>query len=95
MPHMRNVHVGTIIELTDQGLTIKTPYGETLHIAVTAETRFPFGLDLQSGDQVVIFGERGDGTVQALGIKRIDSEQRNMHFRDRYKGPAQFFRPTP
>lgn len=94
-PRFRNVHVGAVTEVTEQGLMIKTRRDEGLRIVVAPETRFPFGLDLQPGDQVVVFGERDDDTVQALGVQRIDSKERHFRFRDsRRLAPPPFFHPS-
>lgn len=72
MHRMRQVHPGTIRELTDQGFILENPSGETLVIVISPQTRLPFGFDFGEGDAVVVFGERDNDTVRAAGIRKID-----------------------
>ncbi len=87
MPKNKDAHIGTITEITNDGFRIETPRGETLTIIVTSETRFPSGIDFQKDDRVVVLGQRDDGTVKALGIRRIDEmmEQHSLRNRGWYR----------
>ena len=91
-PRFRNVHIGEVTEVTEQGFMIKTRRDEVLRIVVTPETRFPLGLDIQQGDRVVVFGDRDDDAVQALGIQRIDSKENPWRVRGNHRpAPPPFF----
>lgn len=67
----QNVHLGTVLELTDDGFKIHDSLGDDLHIVVTPQTRLPLGFDFAEGDTVLVFGERDDDTVAALGVREI------------------------
>ena len=96
MKRLHDVHPGKITALTDSGFTIETPGGEPLAVVVSAQTRFPFGSDLQVNDIVVVFGNRDNTTIQAFGVRRIDEsiEPFQIHARPRGTEPPPFlFRP--
>ncbi|MDD5109734.1 MAG: hypothetical protein PHI63_00785 [Patescibacteria group bacterium] len=66
------VHPGTIREITPGGWRMESRRGENLRIDVTPETRLPPHTQFSTGDEVLIFGERRDDTIQAFGILRMD-----------------------
>lgn len=67
-----DVHVGMIREMTEDGFRIDNPRGGTVSIIITSQTSFPYGIDFQSGDRVIVLGGWNDNIVQAYGIRRID-----------------------
>lgn len=81
MPHSKDISQGTIEAITENGFVIMTPRGEKLNVAVTPETRLPYGFDFAEGNFVVVFGRREDGTIHALGVRKINDE-RQGNFRN-------------
>lgn len=61
------LHDGTTILLRDGG-------GATTTIHLTPQTRLPLGADFEPGDMLVVFGDQASGSVQALGIVEVDTE---------------------
>ncbi len=74
LQRMRNVHVGAIIEVTDGGFAMENRRRENLQVVVSPQTTFPLGTDFAEGDTVVVFGERNDSLIKALGIRKVDNE---------------------
>lgn len=70
-PHSRNIHPGVISELTPQGFVMQNRLGESLTVILTRRTRLPLGADFFAGDGVVVFGDRDDHTVHALGVRKV------------------------
>lgn len=68
----KNVHRGTVADVTDDDFRIANPWGERVRVLVTPETRFPHGIDVSEGDIVVIFGNQDNGAIHAFGIKKIN-----------------------
>lgn len=66
----RDVHRGQIIKISNTGFLINNRREEVLTVIVTRRTRLPMGSDFYLGDIVVVFGDRDDGVVQALGIQK-------------------------
>lgn len=76
LPRGEGVHRGSISGFTEKGLTITTRRGDVLEVQIASETAFPYGLDLQIGDEIVVLGERASSTIEAVGIRRIDERMR-------------------
>ncbi len=68
--HPPDVHRGIVINTTTQGFMLNE-IGEPITILITRQTRLPFGTDFEPGDQVLVFGDNDDHTIQALGIRKI------------------------
>lgn len=66
-----NIHRGMIIEMINNGFTMKDKREEILIVAINRRTWLPFGADFANGDIVVVFGPRDGGLVQAFGIQKI------------------------
>ncbi|MFA5954053.1 MAG: hypothetical protein WC817_00765 [Patescibacteria group bacterium] len=90
-----DVHKGIVTEVADENFDIQTRRGSVIHVTVTSDTRFPFGLAVQPGDNVVVFGELFENTIQALGIGRVDSDDLPAMPRPRHIGPPLFFPGVP
>lgn len=73
-PPQQNFVPGEIIEIISDGYRINTPRNEILKVIVTAQTQFPFGMDLVKGDNIVVIGDRSGDTITAAGIREIDHE---------------------
>jgi len=65
----KNIHRGIITEITRDGFIMENRRGETLTIIITRLTRLPLGADFSKGDMVVVFGDRENKTVRAIGIR--------------------------
>ncbi len=68
-----NVHIGMIREMTEDGFKIESPQGGTVLIAITSQTSFPYGIDFQNGDRIIVLGDWDDNIIHAFGIRRIDN----------------------
>ncbi len=64
-------NVGVIIETNESGFVMKNRGDDTLTVIIGPETRVPTGAVFEKGDEVFVFGNRNDGTVQALGLHKI------------------------
>jgi len=73
-----NIFPGTIVILSRDGFHLRDLHEEEFDIIVTAHTGFPFGVDFEEGDKVVVFGDRkGTSTVvEAVGVRRMDDRPR-------------------
>ena len=60
-------------------------------VRLVPETRLPFGFNFAEGDEVVVFGDRDDDTVEARGIVEIDDEM--MEPRPYRNIPPRMMRP--
>lgn len=76
LPRGDGVHRGSISAFTEGGLMLTTRRGDVFEVNIASETEFPFGLDLQLGDEIVVLGERASSTIEAVGIRRIDDRVR-------------------
>lgn len=73
-PPLHDVHRGVVSEITENGFTMETPRDEALNIIITPETRIISEEEIKKGDELVIFGARNDGTVQAIEIHQIEKD---------------------
>ena len=73
-PPPRNTFVGVISETFKNGFFIEDRNNVKVKVTISPKTRFPFGTELSEGDAVVVLGDFSSGTVQALGIREINSE---------------------
>jgi hypothetical protein len=69
---------GIVSEITDNGFLIKTRNNDALEIIVTPETRFPFDEEIKENDTIIVFGKRDNGSVQAIGIRKVDDDFRPL-----------------
>jgi len=69
-----DVHRGIIMEMINNGFTMRNRREEVLTIVVSRRTRLPLGADFSSGDIVVVFGPRDGNEVQAFGVQEIEGE---------------------
>lgn len=88
---LKDIHIGLVTELTADGFRLETRQGDSLLVIVTAETRFPRGVDFQKGDRVVVLGKQDNGGISALGIRRIGLGQEIQQRLPRNRG---WFRPV-
>ncbi len=68
----QNIHRGRILNIVRNNLIIRNRQSEQLRIIITPRTRLPWGADFSEGDTVIVFGNRADNTVTALGIQEIE-----------------------
>lgn len=73
-PPLHDVHHGIVAELIESGLIIETPRNEGLKIITTSETKIISKKEIKEGDELIIFGEREDGTVNAVEIRQIEKD---------------------
>lgn len=74
--HFEDILTGQITEMETRGFLMNDAVeGETFTIIITPRTRLPLGAGFIVGDEVVVFGPRGDHTVEAFGIQKIESEE--------------------
>lgn len=71
MPPKGNVTAGTVIQTQADGYIILTAEDETVTVIKNSDTRFPLGADFNTGDTIIVFGQADDGTIKALGIRKV------------------------
>ncbi len=76
MPRFQGVQRGVVEEITEKGFKIRTFDDQLLTVVLIGDTQFPPGKEIKQGDSVVVMGERGDDTVQAFGVRKIEDELR-------------------
>lgn len=67
-----NLIRGEIVKIEETQVHLETPEGEEVEINIGPQTRFPLGIDLAVGDNVLILGDRDGGTMTAFGIRRVE-----------------------
>lgn len=80
LEQLDTVHRGTIIAITDNGFQVENRRGEILTVIVSDQTRFPLGIDFEEGDSILVLGELHNGTIQAFGIRKVDSKHLRIRF---------------
>ena len=70
----RNIHPGDITEFLGNGFRLRTRRAEDLNVIITPRTRIPFDAKFIVGDRVVVFGERKDDTIAAMGVRKVGKE---------------------
>jgi hypothetical protein len=70
----KDVHKGIIIRQEASGFDMQTMRHEVVFVMVTPRTRIFRDGSLIQGDYVVVLGMLQDGTIQAVGIRKIEFE---------------------
>ena len=70
-----DVFLGTVNNVATSTFQIVTVNGEPLIINLDEKTRCPFDCDLDIDDVVMIMGRRFDGSINALGVRKIKSDE--------------------
>ena len=70
----KDMRRGIVSEITDNGFLIKTRNNDILEIIITSETNFPFNEEIQENDTIIVFGKQNNGSVQAIGIRKVDDD---------------------
>jgi len=66
---------GTITLFINNDFRISTPLKESFLVKTSADTIYTHGRELFVGETVVIIGRKEDGTIFALGIRKIRGEE--------------------
>ncbi|MCA9365656.1 hypothetical protein KC723_02075 [Candidatus Kaiserbacteria bacterium] len=69
------VLVGTVVELLKEGFVIKSEKDEFIVVTVTEKTKLPPDIKIQSGDTLIVFGDRKGDYLTAFGVKTFDKEK--------------------
>ncbi|MBI2056546.1 MAG: hypothetical protein HYT37_04205 [Candidatus Sungbacteria bacterium] len=88
MQESERVYLGVVKQMIEEGMLVETVRGETLIAVVLPETRFPFGIDFERGDMVLVIGEKSGNAIMAQGIRKIYMIERPMRRRGWYKPPV-------
>lgn len=64
-----NIHTGTIIEMNESGFIMENDRDETLTVIIGSEVNIHHGDVLAKGDDVFVYGDRDNGTIQAVGVR--------------------------
>ena len=73
--HDPSVMRGVIVAGDSHKFVMLNDDGATSTVVVAPGTRLPLGADFETGDTVIVMGERSaSGTIQAFGIREIDGE---------------------
>lgn len=86
---LNDVHKGVLLEFVNDGFFIRNYYQEKLRVIVRPSTQFPYEQEFSVGEWVLVFGQRQDGTIEALGVRKIDDLIE--HFK--IQGPPHRLRP--
>lgn len=80
----RGIHPGTIIQMQSDGFTLQTRRGgERLQVIVTEHTRWPGRAAMETGDRVMVFGQRRGDRVEAFGIRNVSERLDERNYRRR------------
>ncbi len=71
-PRLPNVVRGRVVGVSSRGLLIMTAEGEAVSVFITPHTRLPGGAEFETGDTVIIAGERRGDTIAAFGLQEIE-----------------------
>ncbi|MCX6758141.1 MAG: hypothetical protein NTX14_00350 [Candidatus Nealsonbacteria bacterium] len=71
-PRSNDIHIGMIIEFTEDGFRLQDRGQENLRVVVSKKTRLPYGSDYSVKNVVVVFGPLHDNIIDALGVRRIE-----------------------
>lgn len=84
----RDVFIGKVLELSDNGLQLETKEGEKLKVIIPSEIYFPLSENIKKDDIVVIMGKRDDSVIRAFGIhKTPNNEDIYSPGREHMRGP--------
>ncbi len=76
------VHRGEVIGRNSDGLQMQDVFGGTSTVVIYPETRLPYGADFETGDTIVVFGQKDEsGTIRAFGIREIGDFDLDSGFR--------------
>lgn len=73
-PPQQYVHPGFIQDISGDSFELQNRRQELLHVLITHDTKLPPAPAIVSGDFVIVFGKRVDGTVTAIGVRRANPE---------------------
>lgn len=73
MPDLNNLTRGMILNKINTGYKIETASEDIFNVLISPQTRLPYGYNFIPGDVVVVIGQRDDGTIQALGVIKIQN----------------------
>ena len=68
--HLRDAHIGTVLERATSTLVIQDRSGALYTIILSPERRYPLR-GIEPDDIVMVIGSRTDGTIQAIGVREI------------------------
>ena len=72
LERLERVHRGVLVKVSDGEFLMENRDGESLIIRISSTTRFPLGMDFFQGDRIVVLGERNNGIIEAIGIRKIN-----------------------
>jgi hypothetical protein len=72
MQRFGDMHRGTVVDMTGNTFIIKDNRGTTSTVIILPETRLPFGLNVKSGDTVIVVGIEKSGIIRAFGLREIE-----------------------
>ncbi len=81
MRDFKDIYPGTFVATTTEGFQLTDVNGRTFTVKLSPRTRFPFGAEFVSGDNIVVFGDMKGNVIDAFGIRKI--EDKNVTFRPR------------
>ncbi len=86
-PKFKDIHQGVVFEVIDNGFLIENPRERIISVMITPETRLP-SEKIEEGDVIVVFGERDNGQVEALDIRKT---KRDFNFFPKNRFPKKGF----
>jgi len=86
-PKFKNIHQGVVSEVINNGFLIENHRERIISVMITPETRLP-SEKIEEGDVIVVFGERDNGQIEALNIRKT---KRDFNFFPKNRFPKKGF----
>lgn len=75
----RNVFIGRVTELTDNGFKLETKQGENLEVIIPSKIKSSFNGSIEKDDIIVVMGERENSFIRAFGVHEAP-ENEDIYF---------------
>ena len=70
----RGGHIGTVIDIDSNGLTLEVFDGNVIKVSTTTRTKYPADTKLEVGAKIMVLGKKGGDSYEAFGIKLFDED---------------------
>lgn len=74
-PQIDRITPGEIVEIIEDGYSIRDPRNQQFKVIVTPRTKLPFGEEFEVGDDVIVLGDREGMMIIAEGIREIEERE--------------------
>lgn len=73
LQEQEHIYPGVVREMASDGFQLQTRRQEILRVLITQDAKLPYE-KITVGNFVIVFGERDEGVVRAMGVRLLDSE---------------------